>query len=148
MAVATPVQPLIRPANPADLPAMLEIERQSFRTEHWGRDHFLKYDCIVAEVAGAVEGFLVSREVYAGDEQAPPEREILNVAVAKGFRRSGIATTLLKHELGSGAVVFLEVRESNAPARALYEKLGFGEIARRADYYAHPRETAIVMRLK
>ena len=47
--------------------------------------------------------------------------------------------------------VFLEVRESNAPAIALYERAGFKPVARRESYYpagsdGHPREDALVMR--
>ena len=79
---------------------------------------------------------------------APPEREILNLAVVPAFRRSGLATQLLKLEFQNSAVFLLEVRESNLAARALYERLGFVEISRRKDYYDHPPETAIVMQMK
>jgi len=37
------------------------------------------------------------------------------------------------------------VRESNAPAIALYEKLGFTTVGRRKNYYEKPREDAILM---
>jgi len=43
--------------------------------------------------------------------------------------------------------VFLEVRESNAPARALYTAQGFKEVGRRKQYYRRPVEDAIVLRL-
>ncbi len=46
------------------------------------------------------------------------------------------------------AVHFLEVRESNTAAQALYRKLGFVEIGRRSKYYDDPEETAIVMQLR
>jgi ribosomal-protein-alanine N-acetyltransferase len=42
--------------------------------------------------------------------------------------------------------VFLEVRESNAPARNLYEKAGFEQTGRRKSYYADPAENAILYR--
>ena len=48
---------------------------------------------------------------------------------------------------GGAATVFLEVRESNGAARALYAALGFTELARRKAYYSNPREDAVVMRL-
>ena len=43
--------------------------------------------------------------------------------------------------------VFLEVRESNAAARALYERLGFRVQGRRSRYYRDPEEDALVMKL-
>jgi ribosomal-protein-alanine N-acetyltransferase len=42
--------------------------------------------------------------------------------------------------------VFLEVRESNAPARALYENAGFKQTGRRPSYYTSPLEDAILYR--
>ena len=140
--------PRFRRAKPADLPALLEIESQSFAEPHWIGDDFLRYKCVVAEVNDSVVGFLVVRETFAGDDRERAEREILNVAVAPPFRHRGIASSLLRNEIGSGAVYFLEVRESNRAAQALYTKLGFIEIARRAKYYRKPAETAIVMQVK
>ena len=43
--------------------------------------------------------------------------------------------------------IFLEVRESNVSARALYVKLGFAEIGKRKKYYSNPTEDAILMKL-
>jgi ribosomal-protein-alanine N-acetyltransferase len=141
------VIPLIRPAVPSDLPALVAIETESFSDLPWPPDSFLAYDCLVAELGGEVAAFLISREVFAG-EQATPEREILNLAVAKRFRRLGIASTLLAFELKRDDIFFLEVRESNHGAQTLYRQFGFTEIGRRRDYYQNPRETAIVMRSK
>ncbi len=142
------VKPELRPASRHDLPALVEIERLAFPVPNWTSETFLKYQCTVAEIGGKVAGFLVSRQIFAGDGSTPPEREILNLAVAPQFRRSGIAMALLKSELRCHADFFLEVRESNSVARSLYQALGFHEIARRTNYYDHPAETAIVMQLK
>jgi ribosomal-protein-alanine N-acetyltransferase len=139
---------LIRPAGEADVAALAEIEKEAFSVDPWPKGSFLKYDCWVADLDGQVAGFLVSRETYAGEKETPPEREILNLAVATGFRRQGIATLLLRRELTRKADFFLEVRESNTAARTLYGKLGFAEIARRGGYYHQPNETAIVMKMK
>jgi [ribosomal protein S18]-alanine N-acetyltransferase len=68
-------------------------------------------------------------------------------AVAPRFRRQGIAGLLLRNELKRRAIFYLEVRESNTAARALYGKFGFREISRRTGYYLHPPETAIVMKM-
>jgi ribosomal protein S18 acetylase RimI-like enzyme len=141
LAVAT-----IRPAAETDVPALDEIERESF-ADHWTAKSFLEYSCIVAEIFGEIVGFLVSREIFAGSHDILPEREILNLAVATRFRRQGIAGLLLGHELRKRATYYLEVRESNTAATALYGKFGFREINRRTGYYRHPPETAIVMKM-
>lgn len=142
------MSPVVRAGKARDLATLLEIEAQSFSEPNWDARDFARYDTLVAELDGAVVGFMVSRQTFAGDRDDPPEREILNIAVARAFRRKGIATLLLRRALASGAVHFLEVRESNTAAQTLYRKLGFVEIGIRPKYYAHPEETAIVMQLK
>lgn len=102
----------------------------------------------MAEVHGCVAGFLVSREILPALDGGPPEREILNLAVAPQYRGLGIAKALLNHELSRDATHFLEVRESNLAAQALYRTCGFVETGRRAGYYEFPREAAIVMTVK
>ena len=79
-----------------------------------------------------------------------PEVEIVDLAVRPKHRRQGCATSLLRHFLGtiagSGvAKVFLEVRESNAAAVALYQKFGFQITGRRPKYYRDPQEAALLM---
>jgi [ribosomal protein S18]-alanine N-acetyltransferase len=140
--------PILRQATAADLPAVLKIEREAFADSPWRKDDFLADECTVAEVDGRVAGFLVARQTFPAAGGSPAEREILNVAVAKGYRRQGIATALLRNELQRRAIYFLEVRESNGAALALYRKLGFVEVGRRAQYYTSPVETAIVMQMK
>lgn len=140
--------PLLRPGKSRDVPALLEIEAESFAGPNWNARDFARYDTLVAELDGTIIGFLVSRQTFAGGRDGLPEREILNVAVARQFRRHGIATLLLRHALASRAIYFLEVRESNLGAQALYRRLGFVEVGRRPKYYAHPEESAIVMQLK
>jgi [ribosomal protein S18]-alanine N-acetyltransferase len=138
----------LRTATQSDVPALVELETAAFADPNWPADTFLRYDCFVAEAGGQIVGFLVSREIFAGSEIAPPEREILNLAVSPYHRRAGIATQLLQLEFRKRAIFLLEVRESNLAARTLYERLGFVEISRRREYYQNPPETAIVMRLK
>ena len=140
--------PVIRTATPEDGPVLLEIERESFANPNWDLDGFFKYCCIVAEIDGRVAGFLVSHETAPAHKNIPPEREILNLAVARKFRGVGIATALLQHELKRQARHFLEVRESNVAAQTLYRKCGFVEVSRRSGYYEFPAEAAIVMMVK
>jgi len=142
------VKAVVRPATLEDLAALVELERAAFTVPNWPADTFLRYDCIVAEVGRQMAGFLVSRQTFEGSYTAPPEREILNLAVAPAYRRAGIATLLMGLEFRKKASLVLEVRESNAAARALYERLGFVEISRRNNYYDNPPETAIVMQVK
>ena len=140
--------PHLRRATKSDIPALLEIELASFPQPHWPAKDFLKFDTIVAVIDHRVAGFIVVREILAGDKNRQSEREILNIAVAPSFRRRGVATLLLRNELRSNAVYFLEVRKSNSAARKLYSRQGFVEVGRRKEYYRNPTETAIVMQVK
>ncbi|MDO8518931.1 MAG: ribosomal protein S18-alanine N-acetyltransferase [Deltaproteobacteria bacterium] len=75
------------------------------------------------------------------------ELEIINIEVPQEFRRQGIATKLFQKMLSSHAQVrsvFLDVRPSNAPALAFYQKMGFKQIRLRPKYYSDG-EDAIVM---
>jgi ribosomal-protein-alanine N-acetyltransferase len=80
-----------------------------------------------------------------------PEWELENIVVAPFARRKGLGARLvgelLTHVREAGSEhVFLEVRESNQPARILYEKSGFKETGRRSGYYMNPSEDAILYR--
>jgi ribosomal-protein-alanine acetyltransferase len=79
------------------------------------------------------------------------EWELENVVVKSTFRRKGVATVLLNELLTRARAahsesVFLEVRESNQEARALYLKWGFEQAGRRKGYYSSPPEDAIFYR--
>ena len=99
---------------------------------------------LVAEEDGCVAG-------YIGSQTCGDESDVMNVAVHPDFRRRGIAEALvnaLVEELKAieSHCLTLEVRTSNVPAIALYEKLGFAEIGRRRNYYRNPKEDALIMR--
>ena len=111
---------------------------ECFPNTHWKTEDFLADDTMIAEVDAQIAGFLVSKQVFAGDSATPSEREILNIAVRPTFRRLGIASALLKQELSRRATYFLEVRESNVAAQTLYRNFGFLEVARRPGYYNFP----------
>jgi len=132
----------IRPATPADLPAIGAIQSASAEAAQWLTDSYLENDCQVAESKGRVVGFLVTRAT------APDEGEILNIAVEPSFRRAGIGRILMETLLaGDRRIWFLEVRESNDAAINLYKTLGFLPTGRRENYYHKPDEAAIVMRV-
>ncbi|MBQ2119039.1 MAG: ribosomal protein S18-alanine N-acetyltransferase, partial [Clostridia bacterium] len=83
---------------------------------------------------------------------AADECDITDVAVLPAYRRRGIAAALLRElftrlRAGGTRHVYLEVRESNAPAIALYRSFAFSPCGRRKRYYTAPEEDAVVMRL-
>jgi [ribosomal protein S18]-alanine N-acetyltransferase len=99
----------------------------------------------VVEKNGQVAGVLQWRNL--GEEV-----EILDLAVDPAYRRQGHAAFLLRNflkEASRSAVkkVFLEVRDSNAAALALYQKFGFQISGRRPNYYRNPRENALLLAL-
>jgi polysaccharide biosynthesis protein PslH len=137
-----PSRAAIRAANEHDLDEIASIQRTSPESSQWETQDYLAFDCRVALMDSRIAGFVVSRSV------ADKEREILNIAVHPDFRRLHIATELLRSELRRWpGLHFLEVRESNAGARKLYEGLGFEMVGERPAYYDNPIETGIVMRI-
>jgi ribosomal-protein-alanine N-acetyltransferase len=147
----------IRPATSADIPSLIAVERQCSGASHWSEEQYrqafaLSVNRLILVALGAssgnsfeVAGFLVARHLA-------PEWELENIAVAPEARRSGLGMQLLNALLTraretKSESVFLEVRESNAAARALYEKAGFRQTGRRKAYYLVPAEDAILYNL-
>ena len=142
----------IRPLRPADAPRISDILRDSTEAAQWPPESYVKLTVspggvfLVCETATQVIGFVAARQVA-------DEAEILNIAVHRDFRRKGVATALLlaaldKFRSSAIARVFLELRESNRPARALYERHGFVFSGRRKAYYRDPTEDALCMQKK
>jgi ribosomal-protein-alanine N-acetyltransferase len=127
----------VRAGTAADAPAMARIQRASPEAAQW---EVAGDPVLIAETDGEIAGFLVWRPT------APDESEILNLAVDPTFRRLGVALALISAV--PNPIIFLEVRESNTPARALYRSAGFTDSGVRFGYYQNPPEAAIVMRLK
>ena len=141
---------MIRPATPADLPALRSIEAHTAFAAHWSEQDYQRLfspepprQALVIEDSSP-QGFLIARQIG-------PEWEIENIVVADTAQRQGLGSMLLAHFLDlvrqqKAESVFLEVRASNAAARALYRKHGFTETGRRRSYYQHPTEDAILHR--
>ena len=97
----------------------------------------------------AVDGETVAG--YIGSQSVLDGADIMNVAVHPEYRRQGIGRDLVQalatalRENGI-QILMLEVRQSNAPAIALYEKLGFRQVGMRPNYYRNPKENALIMR--
>ncbi len=134
---------LVRAATEADVPGLDRIQHASPGAVIWEPRSYLAYDCRVAISDGDLAGFIVCRALPAG------ESEVLSLVVHPAWRRRGIATRLLRGVFAESprATWYLEVRESNTPARNLYRKLGFLDVATRPNYYQDTGETAVVMRL-
>ena len=165
----------IRPATPADVPAMMVLEKQSVTAAHWSAAQYNEIFSAVSRrvptstalsgrrcvsgiasetaqrftlvIAGkaGLQGFLVARVLGK-------EWELENIVVAEQVQRRGLGTRLLAElvELAQGQTahsIWLEVRESNRAARSLYEKCCFVERGHRKRYYHGPEERAIVYRL-
>ena len=138
----------IAPATAADLDAIDEIERHSFRSP-WPRATFegelarawARLD--VLRAGGRVVAFCDSWIVA-------PELSILAIATDPDHRGRGLAASLLAHVLAAAraagcTLATLEVRRGNAPAIALYERAGFRTVHVRAGYYQDDGEDALVM---
>jgi ribosomal-protein-alanine N-acetyltransferase len=134
---------VIRQAAEGDLPHLDRIQHASPEAVLWEPHSYLSYDCRVAELGGRVAGFVVCRTLAAD------EAEVLSLVVDPNLRRRGIGLRLMRQALDhKPGTWYLEVRESNWPARRLYGRLGFEDISLRPHYYQDTGETAVVMRLK
>ena len=126
------------------------LERVCFPDDPWSPEVFMAAlehpdtAVLLATEGDAVLGYAVLSVVL-------DEGNLDNIAVAPAARRRGVADALLGTLTGFGrenlAALMLEVRASNAPAIALYEKHGFEAVGRRKGYYKSPREDAVLMTL-
>lgn len=140
--------PPIRPARAADLPAILRIERSSF-TVPW-TDRAFRAVMARPEAALLVAGTEGRVAGYAAFWIEGRDAELGDLAVARHRRRSGLGRRLVEAAAGEagdrGAErIFLQVRESNEEALALYRSAGFRRIGRKRGYYRTPREDALVL---
>lgn len=140
----------VRIATAADLDAIHAIEEASFSTP-WSRVAFR--DFLLSDAARLIVATDASTAIagFAAVVLAPGEAELANLAVRPDVRRTGIARDMVRYALIMADScgprdVFLEVRASNAAARALYASFGFVEVGRRRAYYRLPEEDALVLR--
>ena len=141
----------IVPMTARHLSAVAELERVCFPADPWSE----------ALYRAALDNPAVAVLLALGEDGAPlgyavlstvlDEGNLDNIAVAPAYRRQGVADALLSVVTGFGrehlSRLMLEVRASNAPAIALYEKYGFAAVGRRKNYYDAPREDAVLMTL-
>lgn len=138
----------IREMKQDDLPRVAEIEKSIFSVP-WSAQGFadsMKQECtlfLTAVQDGEIAG-------YCGMFQSFDEADITNVAVEEKCRGRGIAEAMLRELMSRGtgrgiSAYTLEVRLGNAPARRLYEKLGFETAGIRRNFYEKPVEDAVIM---
>lgn len=139
---------MIRKMQPEDLAQVMMLEQQIF-SRPWSEqsmDSALQQQgtvYLVDEVDGEIRGYL-------GIWCMAEDGDLCNMAVAEHVRREGVASRLLEEGMACSRKqgirrILLEVRESNVPARALYQRQGFAPIGVRKGYYTEPREDAIIM---
>lgn len=139
----------IRHYSPEMLRDVIAIERASFSCP-WSLESF--------EQAGTMENSIFLTVCEGGMAVgfgcillAAEEGELVDIAVSPEYRKRGLGQMLMTALLEKAAergteVLYLEVRQSNTPARSLYEKNGFAAIGVRKKYYKNPVEDAVLMR--
>lgn len=143
----------VRRMEERDVTEAARLEADNF-SQAWSEHAFLETlrcdyayyyvaECDEMDKTGKVVGICGLRNI-AG------EGEITNVVTNQNYRRMGIAKMLLQRVLsdgeGLGIEAFtLEVRSTNQPAIALYEKLGFESVGVRKNFYTNPKEDALIM---
>jgi ribosomal protein S18 acetylase RimI-like enzyme len=131
----------VRFALERDYPAISRIQCRCPETAQWPLGDYSGFPLLLALVENTPAGFCSWRQ------SAADEAEILNLAVDPGFRRRGVASALLSAVSAQArGTIFLEVAEPNAPAIALYRKLGWEPAGLRAGYYNHGVVNAVVMK--
>ena len=131
--------------------AIAEIEKLCFH-DPWSEKS------IAQELRNDLALWLVALEEdavvgYVGSQTVLGWTDMMNVAVHPEHRRKGIGEGLIVRLMEllrerKCECLTLEVRASNHGAIALYEKLGFGEVGRRKNYYRNPREEALILRVE
>jgi ribosomal-protein-alanine acetyltransferase len=146
----------LRVATLADVDAIMELETATFESDAWSMEsmsselasphtyYLFAFDPATPDVLEGYGGLLAPED--SGDA------DIQTLAVAPPARRHGLGRTLVIALLAEAAArgageVFLEVRADNPNARALYDSLGFEQIAVRAKYYQPDGVDAQIMRV-
>lgn len=138
----------IVPMDRSHVDQIAQLERENFSIP-WSETQLedaLYNDSASFIVAEDEEGNVIG---YAGLNVVLDEGYINNIVVEEAARRHGVASALLEVYCRFAAVnlsfLTLEVRKSNAPAIALYEKHGFEQVGLRPGFYSRPREDALIM---
>lgn len=141
-----------RPITQDDIPTLSELEKELFN-DPW----------TAPMIAGELQENRGNNEILLQDDTIlgyyflsvlDDEAELHNIAVPKIFQQRGIGTYILKNivnrcDANGIQRLYLEVRDDNASAIHLYEKMGFLRIGRRPGYYSVEKKDALIyMRTK
>ena len=139
----------IIPMNESHVASIAQLEKLCF-SDPWSENS------VATELNSRLSYWLVAVEDgevvgYIGSQSVLGESDMMNVAVHPDHRRRGIAEMLVNAlscdlKARNNVCLTLEVRASNAPAIALYEKLGFAQVGLRKNYYRNPKEDARILR--
>jgi ribosomal protein S18 acetylase RimI-like enzyme len=144
----------------------MSLERQSPSAAHWSQQQYDNLFLITGGQQGSGRLAWVAEDEWPGQpgkvstgllgisaflvaKRVDQEWELENIVVAEAARRRGVGMHLVGEFIAQvrsehGTNVFLEVRQSNQSARALYRKLGFEETGLRKAYYANPPDDAVI----
>ncbi len=135
--------------NESHVAQVAELEKICF-SDPWSENS------VASELKNPLSCWLVAEEDgvaagYIGSQTVMDESDMMNVAVHPDHRRKGIAQALVNELVEAlkkreSHCLTLEVRASNEPAKALYEKLGFVQVGLRKNYYRNPKEDALILR--
>ena len=146
----------IRPLEREDLPTILEIQAKNPQAARWIDADYLRLATepggmvLVAELETMTPPKVLG---FAAFQRLIDEAELLNIAVDPDHQHQGIGRALLEEarsrllKVGTKRL-FLEVRQSNKSALALYYSVGFGLHSQRKDYYRDPPEDAYVLAME
>lgn len=140
---------LIRPMTAADVPHVAEIARSGFPLPWSARMFEKELDAPLARYLVLTEDGRVA--AYGGMWVILGSAEITSIATCPEGRRKGYGERLMRalmawaYEELEITEFTLEVRVSNAPARAMYEKLGFVQEGLRKKYYEDNKEDALIL---
>ena len=139
----------IKTMTEAHVPQIAEMEKLCF-SDPWSEKS------VASELNNRLSLWLVALDGdtvagYVGSQSVLDEADMMNIAVHPDYRRQGIGRDLvlaLAEALQKKGIrgLMLEVRQSNAPAIALYEQLGFQQVGLRPNYYRNPKENALILR--
>lgn len=148
---------VLEEAHQADVEALAALERRC-HTHPWTLRHFADaladrrtMRVFVLRRAAGESGSGRGITAFAVVQVVDVEMHLHNLAVDPPSRRQGLGRWLLRETLAWGEAagveeVFLEVRQSNWAALALYREAGFEAASVRRGYYDQPREDALVLR--
>ena len=138
----------ILPMNERHVAQVAELEKLCF-SDPWSENS------VASELKNPLSLWLIAEEDgvvcgYVGSQTVLGETDMMQIAVHPDCRRKGGASALITELIcrlkGQGShILRLEVRESNAPAIALYKAMGFTQLGLRKNYYRNPKENALIL---